>query len=164
MKDSWKRIGILIFLVVFLFDSCSKPKINIASPLTTKLSSYNTVLVNVTTILPDTSEQVSSLETKLVKQLLKKGFFEKVVPSSFDPEYSTDLRIDVKIKELRKAGILSAFVFAGAKVVAEVSFIDRKKGDTLGRFETAYSRSRMMTGEVLGGIAQKIVQYIEDNR
>ncbi len=163
MKYSWKRIGILILLAIFIFTSCSKPKINVTLPLTARLSNYNTILINVTTTLPETSKQVSSLEDRIVKILLKRGYFEKVVPASFDPEYSTDIRLDVKLRAIKKAGLLSAFFFAGAGAAVEVTFLDRKTGNAIGGFEASYSRSRFTTGEILGTIAKEIVDYIEDN-
>jgi len=166
MNNLGKWKGIIFILTIIFFVACGlyRASLNVKTPLTDRISNYETVLIYVTTMVPDSAEQASILEEYIIKNLNKKAIFKKVVASSAEPDASTDLRLNAKILNLKKAGIVSTmFTGGGGGVIVEVSLIDVKTGATIGTFESRRSSGSSTTKDVLFDVAKRMAEYMKEN-
>ena len=88
---------IFIFILILLNGCASRGAITETTPMTLKLSTYKTVLFNISSQVPGSSEEIGQLETVTIAKLREKGLFDKVISGSSSPDAQANLRLNAKI-------------------------------------------------------------------
>jgi len=163
MKHFRKLIGTVLILSILFLTACL-PKVNVRTitPMTAKISNYETILIYVSTLVPDSTEQVSQLEAYIIKYIDQKGIFKNIVPYSKEPTESTDLRLYAKILELRKGGFVTA-AFTYPYMRLEVILIDVKTGKNIGVFEFLRTSGQRTTEGIIMDVSERIAKLMAEN-
>lgn len=152
--------GIIFILAVLLLGGCaSTGALHTITPPTVKLANYKTILVSVSSQVPEATQEVIQLESMIITKLLEKGLFEKVVAGSASPDASTNLRLNAKIVELKKVGARLRAIFGAfagrAGIVVNVKLIELETGNTIGAFK---SEGKSSGGTVFAGTTPQAIQ------
>jgi hypothetical protein len=130
------------------------------TPLTSRLSTYRTIVFEVSSQVPESAQETIQLESMTVARLREKGIFEKVIAgSAASPDTPADLRLRTRITELNKVGsgaraVLGAFAGQG-KIVVAGELIDVKAAQNIGAF-TAEGKSS--GGTVFAGTTEQAIE------
>jgi len=154
-----------------LITGCAGQDVRVHANSGAKLSNYKTVLVEFTTKVPDSNEQLDQLESMVISKVKREGWFEKVLSASGNPDSKTDLTLKADLIELVKVSGAARFwggAFAGrAKAVMSVKLVDNSSGNLLSEFQAegktgawAFAGS---TDQALNLTAQQIVDFIKKN-
>lgn len=165
------REAVLLLTVISLLAGCASTGQTVAAaPPVTKLSAYDSVVVNVTSSVPETSRETVQLESMIISSLRDSNLFRNVTAASAGGK--GDLRIDAVISDLRKvSGAKRALLggFAGrGNMVVDVKLVDAKSNNAVGTFTAKGTTSG---GTVFAGTteqaielaAREIVEYIQKN-
>lgn len=158
--SKWIKSGLALAIIIFFAACIPKVSMKVKTPINMPLRNFQSVTVHVTTLVPESSEQVSLLEDYVEEFLNKKAIFNRVVPYSAEPKASTDLRLDVKILEITKAGFVS---FGPAILEVEVELVDNKTGKNIGACELRRFTSQRTTKGVIIDVAKRIADYLKEN-
>jgi len=91
----------LLVMFIFLLSGCASRSINVREPVSVKLSSYSTLLVEVSCNNTEYfSEVKSQLETLVLSELMKRNLFKKVMLRTASMEQSADLHLSIAIRDL----------------------------------------------------------------
>lgn len=167
------RYGRLAVLLVGVLPLCgcasSGQTLNAQAP-TTKLSAYKSVVVNVTSSVPDTSRETLQLESMIVSTLNTAKTFPAVSGGSAGG--TGELRVNAVITDLRRVSsgarvMLGAFAGRGNMTV-DVKLVDTRDGKTVGSFT---SQGTSSGGTVFSGTtdqavelaARQIVEFLRQN-
>ena len=133
-------------------------------PTTYKLSNYKTILVNVTSDIPDSSLTTTRLGGMIVAELEEKNLFNDIFLVQFTPEAEAELGLDVKITYQRKVpSSVRIWVgkYAGKDGIATiVEVVDLKSNITISKFGAA---SNSFGFYVIERTAMEIVEYLYNN-
>lgn len=155
---NWMNIFIVISIFLLLVSCFPKVYTTVKTPLNTSLSDYESVKVHVTTLVPDTSEQVSLLENYIVHDVMQKAVFSRIVKYSENPDVDTDLQLNLKIISLSKGGL-----FNPATIKTELEVIDGKTGNKLSITEIRDFENDKTIKGVLMDVSGWIADYLEEN-
>lgn len=155
---NWGNIFIVISILLLLVSCFPKVFTTVKTPINTSLSDYESVKVHVTTLVPDTSEQVSLLEDYIVHDVMQKAIFSQVVKYSENPDVDTDLQINLKIIDLSKAGL-----FTSATIKTELEIIEGKTGNKLSITEIRDVENKGIKKSMME-VSGWIADYLEENR
>ena len=152
------RIGqsSVLILAVLLFTGCaSTGAIHTITPITAKLADYKTVLLCVSSQVPESSGETIRLGSIITDKLHNKGLFDKVLVASACSGCQADLRLNAKIVEVKKVG---------AGVVVDVALTDMKTGTSIGSFEAeGRSSGEGATSQAIERAAEQIVGFLNKN-
>lgn len=154
--------GISLILGMLLFVGCaSKGALITETPMTTKLADYKTMLLHVSSQVPGSSEEVIQLESMTVAKLREMGLFEKVIAGSASPDVPADLRLNVRIVELREVSS-GKRVFLGAlagraRIAVDAELIDLQTGKTIGAFK---AEGKSSGGTVFAGTTEQAIERV----
>lgn len=104
--------------------------------MTIKFANYKTILVDVSSQVPESTQEVVQLESMLIAKLREGNMFEKVVSGSACSDAEGDLRLNLKILDLEKvspgARVMLGALAGRAVIVVNGELIDlwseRNKG------------------------------------
>jgi hypothetical protein len=169
MRFRFFLFGFLFVFAILFISGCVKPKINVEEPLAVDFSKHQSIMVYVSTMVQDSSEEVKTLEEKIVKQIEKKTDFQRVVPYSLAPDSTTDLRLNAKILDLKKAGVGSAllgalvshFLAKQAGIEVDIVIYDMKSGANMGEFDVSYYKNGETTNSVINVLAFRIAKILK---
>jgi len=125
------RAKILFSLIMLLLWGCMPPvvvrenDVYTAIPVTVRLANYNTILIDVSSELPEASQMIVKLENAIIEDLNSRKTFENIISASTSQNISADLRLNAKIIETK---------------LVVVELIDLKTGKNNGvfRVDTAF--------------------------
>ncbi len=150
---------IFFFVVIFLGGCASTGKITTTVPVTTKLSNYKTMLFNISSNIPDSSEETVQLESMTIAKLREKGLFQKIFVTSSSPDVQPDLKLNAKIVALKKvssgARVMVGAMAGRAGIDVEVELFDLKESKVLGTF---LAQGRSSGGTVFAGTTPQAVE------
>jgi len=163
--------GLLFLVGLALLCGCASSGQTLKSvPPKTKLSTFQSVVVKVTSSVPDSSRETLQLESMIVSTLMSQKAFAAI--SGLSAGGNGDLRVDANISDLRRVSsgarvMLGAFAGRGNMTV-DVKLVDTRSGDTVGSFT---SQGTSSGGTVFSGTtdqavelaARQIVEYIRQN-
>lgn len=167
-----KHRVIFIFIVILLEGCASKGTITATTPMTLKLSTYKTILFNISSQVLGSSEEIVQLESMTVAKLREKILFDKVFSGSSSPDAQADLRLNAKIIQLKRvspgARAMVGAMAGRAGVDVEVELFDLKESKSMGTF---IAQGRSSGGTVFAGTtpqaveraAEQIVEFIQKN-
>lgn len=167
-----KHRVIFIFIVILLEGCASKGTITATTPMTLKLSTYKTILFNISSQVLGSSEEIVQLESMTVAKLREKVLFDKVFSGSSSPDAQADLRLNAKIIQLKRvspgARAMVGAMAGRAGVDVEVELFDLKESKSMGTF---IAQGRSSGGTVFAGTtpqaveraAEQIVEFIQKN-
>jgi hypothetical protein len=163
---------IFIFILILLGGCASTGTISATTPITVKLSTYKTMLLNVSSQVPESSGEIVQLESMTIAKLREKGLFDKVIAGSSSPNARADLRLNAKIVKLKRvssgARVMVGAMAGRAGIDVEVELFDLKESKTIGTF-TAQGRSSGGTAfagttpQAVGRAVEQIVEFIRKN-
>jgi Domain of unknown function (DUF4410) len=150
---------IFLFVVIFLGGCASTGKISTTVPMTVKLSTYKTMLLNISSQIPESSEEMVQLESMTIAKLRDKGLFEKIIVGSSSPDAQADLRLKAKIVALKKvssgARVMVGAMAGRAGIDVEVELFDLKESKILGTF---IAQGRSSGGTVFAGTTPQAIE------
>jgi len=167
-----KHVVIFVFILIFLEGCASRGTTTTTTPMTLKLSTYKTMLFNISSQVPESSEEITQLETMTIAKLREKRLFDKVISGSASPDAQTDLRLNAKIIQLKKvspgARVMVGAMAGRAGIDVEVELFDLKESKSIGTF---IAQGRSSGGTVFAGTtpqaveraAEQIVEFIQKN-
>lgn len=141
-----------------------------ASPPKTKLSEFKSVVINVTSSVPDSSRESFQLESMIVSTLTSQKLFPAVTGKSAGG--NGDLRVDANISDLRRvssgARVMLGALAGRGNMTVDVKLVDARSGETIGSFT---SQGTSSGGTVFSGTtdqavelaARQIVEFIRQN-
>jgi hypothetical protein len=163
---------IFIFILIFLDGCASRGAIKETTPMALKLSTYKTMLFNISSQVPGSSEEIVQLETVTIAKLREKGLFDKVISGSSSPDAQANLRLNAKIIQLKRvspgARVMVGAMAGRAGIDVEVELFDLKESKSIGTF---IAQGRSSGGTVFAGTtpqaveraAEQIVEFIQKN-
>ncbi len=170
------------FFVIFIFllSGCASGSINVREPVSAKLSSYSTLLVDVSFNNTEYfSEAKDQLETLLISKLRKKDLFEKVFSTASSGGATADLQLNITIVDLYKVtrsnrlfwGYIIGGCFGGsgsAKIHVSVKLFEPDTSKMISDFDALGSSSRHSTfagttKQAIKVVVNQIVEHINDN-
>ena len=151
---------IVCILSIFILGGCaSTGAIYPIKPITVKLASYKTMLINVESEVPEASLELSQMEIKAITALKENALFEKVFLGSVYPDASADLELNLKIVDLNKvshaARAMSGALAGRAKIIIEAELIDLKTRENISAFKI---EGKSSAGSVTAGLTEQAVQ------
>jgi hypothetical protein len=165
--------GLLLLISLALIGCASGGTTTAVQPLTASLGSkYKTVLVNVSTSVPDTNSDAQALENEIVTELRKNPAFTKVISATGAPDAKADLRLEAKIVDLRKVSAGKRVMLGGlagrGRVKVDTDLVDGKSKKVLGSFTsegktsggTAFAGT---TEQALRRAAEEIAAFVAQN-
>jgi septal ring factor EnvC (AmiA/AmiB activator) len=142
-----------------LTGCASSGRLHVATPATSRLSHFETILVRVSSDLADARKETIQLEATVAKIARETLSYRRVLTERAAPGSSADLTIEARIVGLEKVGVESRArrgMLAGrARMIADVALTDSSTGVVLARF-TAEGRS-----SVVGSTEQAVVRVSE---
>jgi len=168
----------LYIIFIFLLSGCASGSINIKEPVSTKLSNYSTLLVDVSFNNTEYfSEAKNQLETLLISELRKNNFFEKVISTTSSASATADLQLSITIIDLYKVtrsnrlfwGYIIGGCFGGpgsAKIRVTVNLFEPGTKKIISEFEVVGRSSRHSTfaGTTKQAIKVAVNQIVENIR
>ncbi len=164
-----RYLCLVVFSLVLAGCASQGQTLNASAPKT-KLSAYKTVVVHVTSSVPDSSRESLQLESMIVSTLTNSKVFPAVTGASANG--TGDLRVDANISDLRRVSsgarvMLGAFAGRGNMTV-DVKLVDTSNGETVGSFT---SQGTSSGGTVFSGTtdqavelaARQIVEFLRQN-
>jgi hypothetical protein len=132
------NIGVIYLLMFALLGGCAStdkygrpkrfPEVRTIVPVTTRLATYQKLLLDVSTEIPEPPQTDVHFEEEIIKFLKKRALFKAIVTDATSSDISADLRLNVKlIKRYKEKNKISS-------VVVESEFIDLKTGENNGVF------------------------------
>ena len=166
----------LFFIFIFLVLGCASGSINIKEPVSTKLSNYSTLLVDVSFNNREYFvEAKDQLETLLISKLRKKRLFANVISPSSSVTETADLQLNITIIDLYKVTranrLFWGYIIGGcvgrpgsAKIHVTVNFFDPGTNKIIGNFEVVGRSSRHSTfaGTTKQAIKVAVNQILEN--
>jgi hypothetical protein len=172
-RHMFVKYGVICTFILILFGGCaSTGTISVTTPMTVKLSTYKTMLLNVSSQVPGSSEEAVQLETMTIVKLQEKGLFDKLISGSSSPNAQADLRLNAKIVRLKRVTSEARMWVGGAAgragIDVEVELFDSKEGKNIGAF---VAQGRSSGGSVAAGTTpqaveravEQIVEFIQKN-
>ncbi len=172
-RNTLVKHGVIFVLIIILLQGCaSRGAIKETTPMTLKLSTYKTMLLNISSQVPGTSEEIAQLETVTITKLREKGLFGKVIPGSSSPDAPADLRLNAKIIQLKRvspgARVMVGAMAGRAGIDVEGELFDLKESKNIGTF---VAQGRSSGGTAFAGTtpqaveraAEQIVEFIQKN-
>ena len=164
-----------LLVVLGLLAGCaSSGELKSTTAMTTHLGTYQTLLLEVSSGVPDSAQETTQLETLTVTQLRSKGVFQKVIAgSAASGDTPTDIRLRAKITELTKVGSTSRIMLGAlagrGKVVVASELVDARSGQSLGSFiaegqSSGGSAFAGTTEQAIERAAEQIVEFVVRNR
>jgi hypothetical protein len=151
-------------LTVLVFAGCaSTGAIHTATPITVKLADYKTLLLSVSSEVPESSAETMQLASFIATKLDDKDLFEKVRvgPGCPDcPRCRADLKLHAKIVQLKKVDCSGL-----AGVLVDVALTDMKTGKGVGSFKAEGKSSyrtvlARRTRQAVEHAAEEIVGFV----
>ena len=148
--------ALVLILAVLLFAGCaSTGAIHTKTPINVKLADYKTVLLCVSSQVPEPSGETVQLAALINKKLRDKGLFEKVLVASGCSGCRADLRLNAQIVEVGQVG---------SEVVVDVALTDMNTGTRIGSFEAeGKSSGESTTRRAIERAAEEIVGFLSKN-
>jgi len=163
----------LVILIILCFTGCaSTGGLHTKTPVTVKLANYRTILLYVSSQVPESSGETIQLGSIITDRLHNKGLFEKVLVASTSPGCRADLELNAEIVELKRvspgARICLGALTGRAGVVVDVALTDMNTGTMIGSFraEGKSSGGTVFAGTTIQAIecaAEQIVEFLERN-
>lgn len=163
---------ILIFALMVLVGCASTGTLKSTMLSDVKLSNFKTIVIHVSSQVPEASNEVIQLESLTITKLREKGLFEKVIAGSASPDAQADLKIDVEITKLKKVtaaarAMLGALAGRGG-VVLNAKLIDLNTEEIISTFEAEGKSSggsifAGTTNQAIEQAASQIVEYVQGN-
>ena len=162
----------LYVLTNFVFGCAATGSHREISPTTTKLSNYKTILVNVSSNIPDSSLVTTKLGSMIVAELEEKKLFDDIFLAQFTPNSEAELSLNVTILDIRyvsstaRGWVGGLAGQAGVSTIAEI--VNLKSNTTISKFEVVGKSSggTMFSGNTKQAIeytAKEISEFIYDN-
>src|SRR5262249_8053825 len=129
----------LLVVAALLAGCASSGELKSTTATTNRLSTYRTLVLEVSSTVPDSALETTQLETMAVTHLRSTGILEKVIAgSAATADTPADVRLRARITELNKVGagsraMLGAFAGRG-KVVVVSELVDAQSGQSIGAF------------------------------
>jgi hypothetical protein len=173
-----KNILLIILLMVlymltnFVVGCASTGSHREMTSTTTKLSNYKTILVNVSSNIPDSSLITVKLGSMIVAELEEKKIFDDIFLFQFTPHAAAELGCNVKILDLRKVSDFDRAIVGGlagqARIATIVEIVDLKSNTTINKFEAVGKSSggsflSGVTAQAIERTAEEIAEYIYEN-
>lgn len=169
-RHAFFQCGLIFIFILILLGGCvSKGAVSLTTPITANLSTYKTMLLNISSQFPGSYEEIVQ-QNMIIADALKKRLFDRVIAGSLFPDAQADLRLDAKITALKKVSPGERFwggAMAGrAGVDVEVELFDLRKNKSIGAF---FAQGRSSGGTIFAGTtsqavrraAEKIVKFIQ---
>ena len=160
-------------LAMLLLGGCaSTGTLHTLKPMTVKLANYKTMGIDVSSQVPESSQEAIQLETMVIVKLRDRGLFEKIFSQSASPEIPADLRLNVKVVNLKKVSaedrVMLGALAGRAKIVVDVELIDLKTEETIGAFKAEGQSSggtvfAGTTSQAIERAVEQIVQFVQDS-
>jgi TolB-like protein len=152
--------GLLLLLSVALVGCASGGTTTAVQPLSASLgSTYKSVLVDVSTSVPETASDAQALENEIITELRKNASFTKVISATGAPDAKADLRLKAKIVDLRKVSAGKRVMLGGlagrGRVKVDTDLVDGKSGKVLGSFT---SEGKTSGGTVFSGTTEQALR------
>lgn len=149
-------LGILVSLV----GCASGGSTTALQPVSVPLSSaYKTVLVEVTSTVPDSDADARALENEIITELRKDTRFTQVLSATGNPNAAADLRLKADIVDLRKVSAGKRVMLGGlagrGSVKVNAELLDGRDGSKLGAFT---SEGKTSGGTVFAGTTEQALQ------
>jgi len=164
---------IILLLVAILFAGCASKGVTVTTqPVSTKLSNYQTMLINVSSLILGAEEEITKVESMLVTTLRQSENFEKIIGGSVAPDEITDLQLNVKIVKVKKVGSGARAmlgIFDGrAHIVCDVELIDSKDSKKIGAVKAEGKSSggsvfAKGTDQAIKRATEKIIEFIHQS-
>lgn len=176
MKISQHKILKLILLLVFtliLISGCaSTGSMHTTMKPQAEISSYKTIIVYVTSNVPDSGQEIIQLQNMTVSKLRDIGLFEKVMAGSTSSDMPMDLELRSKIIKIKKGSsgsrILLGVLAGQAGIVVNAELIDLKDNKIIGKFsvEGKSSGGTIFAGNTSQAVersAEQLALYVKNN-
>jgi hypothetical protein len=167
------KIGILIISSLAFIGGCAaSASFKMLKPTTVRLAVYKTVLLNVSSQIEDTKEEIVQLEKMTFNKLHDINLFDRIDSKSSSKEITNGLQLDIKITKLERVSPTARFLvgaFAGqAEIAVDVDLLDLKTKQIIGSFKLLCKSSG---GNVFAGTtddaieltAIKIADFVKKN-
>ena len=147
---------ILVFLIGCASGGTTTPLQAVSAPLS---SAYNTVLVEVTSTLPDSDADARALENEIITELRKDSRLTQVLSGTGSPTAAADLKLKADIVEMRKVSTGKRMMLGGlagrGSVKVNAELLDGRNGTKLGAFT---SEGKTSGGTVFAGTTEQALQ------
>ncbi|MGD2295689.1 MAG: hypothetical protein PVF22_07625 [Candidatus Aminicenantes bacterium] len=163
---------VLILLVGMTAGCASQGTLVTTQPVSTGLSNYRSILVNVTSGISGSELEITKLETMLVTMLRQGGRFEKIIGGSVSQETPVDLRLNVAIVRLKKVSsgerALVGALAGRARVLCHSELVQARDMRKIGEFQAEGKSSggsvfAKGTDQAIQRVAEKIVEFLYNN-
>jgi uncharacterized lipoprotein YajG len=157
----------LLVAVGILAGCASTGELRSITPVASRLSTYRAPVVDVSSAVPEASQETTQLETMAVTQLRSRGVYEKVMAGSAAGDAAADLRLRARITELNRVGTGSRLLLGAlagrAKVVVAAELVDARSGQRVGSFtaEGQSSGGTAFAGTTEQAIERAVEQIVE---
>ena len=146
-------------LALLLLGGCATGAIYPITPITVRLSNYNTMLVKVSPEFPYATQEAIQLESMIITKLTKEMLFKNIIAGS-SSNTSAELHLSVKVIRVKKVSrserlVLGAMI-GRAGIFVDVELTDLKTGRKIGAF-TATGKSS--GGTIFAGTTKQAVEY-----
>ena len=160
MRTRVVSTGVFLLASIALIGCASGGTTTAVQPLTASLgSSYKTVLVDVSTSVPDTNSDAQALENEIITELRKNTSFTKVISATGAPDAKVDLRLKAKIVDMKKVSAGKRVMLGGlagrGRVKVDTDLVDGKSGKVLGSFT---SEGKTSGGTAFAGTTEQALR------
>jgi uncharacterized protein DUF4410 len=158
------RYATALCIAVLLTACTSSGRLHVATPAT-RLGSYKTMLVHVSSDLEDAKKEAIQLEATVAMIVRQKLSFQQVLTKRNSQESSVDLAVEARIVRLEKVTPESrqdlGWLAGQARLTADVVLIDVKTGAVVARF-TAEGQSSVVgtTEQAIKRASEQIAAFV----
>lgn len=164
------RISVLLLIFGLLSGCASSGSLQITKPSTITLSKFKSLLINVTSEVPESSKEVMVLSGLLLAKLQERGLFEDVASANFSSNAKAELVLNVNVTDIRRVGDAARFflgALAGqAKINANAELVDLNEDKTIGKFtaeglSSGGTRYAGYTSQAIERISEQITEFVQ---
>lgn len=155
----------LVILAILCFTGCaSTGALHTKTPITVKLANYRTILLYVSSQVPESSGETIQLGSIITDKLHNRGLFEKVLVASTSPGCQAELELNAEIVELKKVSPGARTLTGRAGIVVDVVLTDMNTSTSIGSFRAeGKSSTAGTTSQAIERAAEQVVEFVEKN-